>query len=102
MASGVKGVIEYKDILFDFLRVISPVSTVILESIDFVSSPYIEGRSVEETGVGVSLSKLVNYGLNSPEFLFLLKDVTIFSSEPYFKVMEERVDRVRRSYLDAS
>lgn len=102
MLKGVKGVVEPTDFVFDVLGVKGPVSTVILEGTAPVSSLTIEGRSVEETCVGIPHSKPVNSGFNLSKFLLLLKDVTIIFSEIPFKVMEKVVGGVRRGSLDAS
>lgn len=100
---GVENVVEPKNIIFDEFRVKGPIFTIIFEGIDLVSSfSSIEGTTVEETGVGVTLKESADSGFDSPEFLFLLKDEAIISSEVSFKVMQEVIGGVRRRSLDAS
>lgn len=98
----VMGFIEPDNVILDFLKVIGPVTTIILEGNDFVSSSSIKSKSVEKISIRITLRKPVYSRLDFLEFLLLVKDVTVVSNELPLRVIEENIGGVRRRTLDAS
>lgn len=99
---GKEGGVENTDLVFNVLKGIGPVNRVILKGIDPISSLPIEGRSMKEVSIRITLCKSVNSGFQSPEFLFLEKDKAEFFGGSNFKFMEKRAVGIVGGTLDST
>ncbi|KAH0716624.1 hypothetical protein KY290_012900 [Solanum tuberosum] len=66
----------------DLVMVSHGVPHVILEAKDSISPPFVNGRGMEETGVGIPLTQLVNSGFGFPEFLLHFEESIIVIEKP--------------------
>lgn len=82
--SGEELIVEVKNGTLDLIRGLMPISIVILDRSNFVPPPSINGEGVEESGIGISLSKPVNSGFYHPKLLSILKNITKVGLERRF------------------
>lgn len=94
MIKGENIAIEVQIAALNGPRFIALVTTVILNSINYVYS----FGNVEEIGVSISLSEPVNTGFESLEFLLILENNVELSGETHLKIMKTRAIRVVRDF----
>lgn len=84
MLSGLEFRIKAKNGTLDIIRGMIPVSIIILDGSNPVPSPSINGRGVEEPGIGISLSEPIYSGFYPLELLLILENNTKFILERRF------------------
>lgn len=95
-----KVLIKGDNIILDAIRGVDPFPTVQLNSFDLVSSSPIKSGSVEEFSIIISISKPVDSGFESPEFLLMSKNITKLFGEVLLKIVEVGTSGVTRIFLD--
>ncbi|KAF3638856.1 40S ribosomal protein S25-4 [Capsicum annuum] len=91
--SGVHGGIskEAKNRSLNIIRGMIPISVVILDGSNPIPSPSVNGRGVEKSGVGITLSEPVYSGFHHSEFLLIFENTTKVILERRFQRMDLKI-----------
>lgn len=68
------------------MRLVLPIPYLILKGEDSISHYSIKSRGVEESGIGIPISKPIHYGFQLPEVLYILKDRVQLLNQVVFQI----------------